>query len=104
MAYLLFELFFVPLNLDLIPLPYRPLLHAHHSSSFKYHEKSQSVSKKETVIIPGFGKFVPAEVAERKYGNPQDHSKPKILKPATTRVKFRPFKHFKDCVAESKGR
>mmetsp|Transcript_41346 Transcript_41346/g.86790 ORF Transcript_41346/g.86790 Transcript_41346/m.86790 type:complete len:154 (-) Transcript_41346:339-800(-) len=60
----------------------------------------ESVSNKEIVTIPGFGKFEPIERPPREYNNPI--TKQKVWKPATTLVKFRAFKHFKDCVAAGK--
>jgi nucleoid DNA-binding protein len=50
-------------------------------------------------MISGFGKFAAREVPPMSYPNPQDPKGPRISKPATTRVKFTPLKHFKDCVA-----
>ena len=62
----------------------------------------QSVTKKESVTIPGFGKFVAKEYPAREYINIQNPSGPKIMKEAGARVKFTPFTHFKTCVAEGK--
>ena len=67
----------------------------------KYLHSSQSVTKKETVTIPGFGKFEAVESPPRTYNSPLTGNIP-LSKPATTRVKFRPFTHFKECVAEGK--
>jgi len=67
------------------------------------HERTQSVANKETVNIPKFGKFVPIETPARIYNNIQNPAGPKIHTPAKTMVKFRAFKHFKDCVAEGKA-
>lgn len=58
------------------------------------------MTNRETVTIPKFGKFEPFDSPAREYRNPKTEEK--VWKPATTRVKFRPFKHFKDCVAEGK--
>ena len=62
----------------------------------------QSITKKQSVSIASFGKFTPVPVPARSYTNPQDPSGPGIMKPATTKVKFTPYKHLKDCVAEGK--
>ena len=51
------------------------------------------------MAITGFGKFAPHEVPARDYTNPQDYRGPRISKPPTTRIKFTPQKHFRDCVA-----
>ncbi len=51
------------------------------------------------MVIPRFGKFASIEVAAREYTNPQDLKGPRIMKPPTTRIKFTPKKHFKDCVS-----
>jgi nucleoid DNA-binding protein len=51
------------------------------------------------VSIAGFGKFAPHEIPARDYTNPQDAKGPRISKPPTTRIKFTPQKHFRDCVA-----
>lgn len=63
---------------------------------------TESVTNGQTVTIPGFGKFVSVNVRARAYNNPNNFDLPKILKPATRRVKFRPYKHFKDCVSKGK--
>ncbi len=62
----------------------------------------QSVTKKENVSIPGFGKFVAKEYPAREYNNVQDPGGPKIPKEAGARVKFTPYTHFKTCVLEGK--
>mmetsp|Transcript_15940 Transcript_15940/g.28713 ORF Transcript_15940/g.28713 Transcript_15940/m.28713 type:complete len:181 (+) Transcript_15940:66-608(+) len=63
----------------------------------------ESVTKGETVSIPSFGKFVPVDFPARAHVDPSKPvGSPKVWKEATTRVKFRPFKHFKECVAEGK--
>ena len=62
----------------------------------------KSITKKQSVNIAGFGKFSAVDIPARVYTNPQNPTGPRISKPATTRVKFQPFKHFKDCVAEGK--
>lgn len=51
--------------------------------------------------IAGFGKFEAVEVGPRVHTNPQDpnNKEARISKPPTTRAKFFPGKHFKDCVA-----
>ena len=69
--------------------------------SHKCSVQLQSVAKKQTVQIAGFGKFEAVEVGSRVYTNPQDpnNKEAKISKPPTTRAKFFPGKHFKDCVA-----
>ena len=64
----------------------------------------QSVANRDIVTIPKFGKFVTLEVDSRTYLNPSNPTGPKVHKPPTTFVKFRPFKHFKECVAEGKVR
>ena len=63
----------------------------------------QAIANKETVAITNFGRFYPKEVGAREYRNIQDPTGPLVPKPATTRVGFKPFKHFKDCVAEGRG-
>lgn len=70
-------------------------------SSHKRSVQLQSVAKKQTVQIAGFGKFEAVEVGPRVYMNPQDpnNKEAAISKPPTTRAKFYPGKHFKDCVA-----
>lgn len=66
------------------------------------YKQPKSITKKQSVQIAGFGKFSAVDVPARLYTDPQKPTGPKISKPATTRVRFQPFKHFKDCVAEGK--
>ena len=51
--------------------------------------------------IAGFGKFEAVEVGPRFHTNPQDpkNKEARISKPPTTRTRFSPARHFKDCVA-----
>ena len=60
----------------------------------------QAVTNKETVSISGFGKFVPTMSAGRNYRNIQTGAS--VYKGPTMKVKFRPYKHFKECVEEGK--
>ncbi|KAL9182612.1 hypothetical protein ACHAXT_013264 [Thalassiosira profunda] len=60
----------------------------------------EAVTNKETVSISGFGKFVPTMSAGRNYRNIQTGAS--VYKGPTMKVKFRPYKHFKECVEEGK--
>ena len=62
----------------------------------------QSLAKKETVTITGFGKFIPVEVPPREYVIPLNMGGPKVKKEATMRVKFSAFKHLKESVVAGK--
>lgn len=63
----------------------------------------ESVSRKETVSIGGFGKFTSVDSPAREYTNPSDPKGPKVWKPATNRARFQAYSHFKKCVAEGKS-
>jgi nucleoid DNA-binding protein len=60
-------------------------------------DNQQAVAKKHTVSISNFGEFVPSTSPARMYNHPQ--LKKKIWKEEITRVKFRPFGNFKECVS-----
>ncbi|KAL7437244.1 hypothetical protein ACHAXH_003730 [Discostella pseudostelligera] len=62
----------------------------------------ESLAKKETVSIYGFGKFSSVDVPARQYNNPSNLDGPKVSKEATQRVKFSAFKHLKECVVAGK--
>jgi nucleoid DNA-binding protein len=57
----------------------------------------KAVAKKHTVSISNFGKFEPITSPPRMYNHPQQ--KNQVWKEEITRVKFRPFGNFKECVS-----